>query len=430
MERKIFRSLPLLLSAIIFSCRAEESLEALYRKAVQNWKSQRSWEPWNEYTKELLQKWQNEKENRHRLEIVGGFEEGILAIEKATVARGEGQNISRDITLSQLYCAYGKVLLELNADECHGLALDPHTLLIGVEKLSRDSIPSTFLCRENAENALRNAATLDANNSLAEELLESILGMESVHKRKPKEFVAELFDSFADTFDQKLVEGLGYIVPQLVGEAAERLRSSYTAVLDAGCGTGLAGRYLKPLVKDVMIGVDASKKMLDIAMECTTRKGCGMDVSVSYDKDIKEEPLYDDLLVLDLEEITLQNTLMKGSMKSNGFDLIVAADVLVYFGSLFKLLQTFAKISTSGAGLIFTCELATDEETSLGFRLLSSGRFSHTKSHALEAALNAGYELFSYQEIVPRMEKGEEVRGHLFTFVLKKKGETSVQNEL
>ena len=165
--------------------------------------------------------------------------------------------------------------------------------------------------------------------------------------------------------------------------------------------------------------------MLDIAAKCTTKKGCGLDREPNEGRKGKEEALYDDLLVLDLEDMTVQNTLYKGSRRagasgnSQGFDLIVAADVLVYFGSLSSVLQTFAKLSTNRAGLIFSCERATEEEAPLGWRLLASGRFSHTKQHALEAASSAGYDLVSYEEIVPRMERGEEVDGHLFTFVLK-----------
>jgi len=57
---------------------------------------------------------------------------------------------------------------------------------------------------ENAENAL------DATNSLADQLLQSLTNDTAfkgggVHKRKPTEFVAKLFDQFADTFDDKLV---------------------------------------------------------------------------------------------------------------------------------------------------------------------------------------------------------------------------------
>jgi len=424
---------------------AGETAEELYRRTIHNWRSTQSYQPWREYTNELLDRWDQSTNNNpqhpksYRLQLLGGFEEGILAIEQATVARGEGTNVPRDETLSQLYYAYGKVLLDLTAIECRDLALDPHTLLIGIETVknnAENAPPSTYLCTENSENALRNAITLDATNVKAEELLHTIIGGPEgegsiVHKRKPKEFVAELFDSFADTFDEKLVNDLKYIVPSIVGDAAKAFRSRYGAVLDAGCGTGLAGRYLKPLLaKDgVMIGVDASQKMVDIAAKCTTKKGCGYIKEVMNDgitnKD--EEALYDNLLVMDLEDMTLQNTILAnrgngsdgndgGSLQ--GFDLIIAADVLVYFGDLSTLLQTFANISTEGAGLIFSCERATEQEAPLGYRLLPSGRFSHTKQHALEAGLRAGYKLVSYKEIIPRMERGDEVQGHLFTFVL------------
>jgi predicted TPR repeat methyltransferase len=137
-----------------------------------------------------------------------------------------------------------------------------------------------------------------------------------------------------------------------------------------------------------------------------------------------EVPLYDDLLVLDLEEMNIENTLaLNHNSGISGFDLVVAADVLVYFGSVAKLLKTFSNISTPGAALIFTCERATEEEAPLGWRLLSSGRFAHTKSHVVNAGLAAGYKLIMYKEIVPRMERGEEVRGHLFAFQLDTKDE-------
>ena len=85
------------------------------------------------------------------------------------------------------------------------------------------------------------------------------------------------------------------------------------------------------------------------------------------------------------------------------------------------------RIWAPGASLVFSCERATDEEAPLGWRLLSSGRFSHTKQHAIEAASEAGYELVSYEEIVPRMEKGEEVKGHLFGFALRKDEQKHVE---
>eukprot|EP00559_Dactyliosolen_fragilissimus_P000971 CAMPEP_0184858610 /NCGR_PEP_ID=MMETSP0580-20130426/3696_1 /TAXON_ID=1118495 /ORGANISM="Dactyliosolen fragilissimus" /LENGTH=157 /DNA_ID=CAMNT_0027354849 /DNA_START=33 /DNA_END=506 /DNA_ORIENTATION=+ len=148
-------------------------------------------------------------------------------------------------------------------------------------------------------------------------------------------------------------------------------------------------------------------------------RGCGLS-DISKSQTSHDQPLYDDLLVMDLEEMTIANTLHRnGDTQLPGFSLIVAADVLVYFGSLSKLIKTFANISIPGAVLIFSCERATIEEAPLGWRLLPSGRFSHTKTHAVEAANEAGFELITYEEIVPRMEKGEDVKGHLFGFVLK-----------
>jgi len=408
--------------ALILLCslsNADESTESLFRRTTKKWRIEKNWQPWHDYVQELLQRFET---SDNRLEIVNGFEEAIVHIEKATV--GDGENAPRDAVLSLLYYAYGHSLMELDSSECHALALDPYTLLIGAETVSKRADPSKELCIENSENALRNSVTLDAQNSDAEALLQNITGMDSVHKRKPKEFVAELFDSFADSFDKKLVDGLGYKVPQIIGEAAKKIGSNYKNVLDAGCGTGLAGRFLKPLVAEHLVGVDASQKMLDIAAKCTTDRGCGLKVEEAGDghgNESKEELLYDNLLVLDLEEMTLENTLnIRSNDDRSGFDLVVAADVLVYFGKLSNLLETFAKVSIDGSNLLFTTERATEDEAPLGWRLLSSGRFAHTKKHAVEAASEAGYELVMYEEIVPRMEKGEEVRGHLFGFVLNK----------
>ncbi len=399
-----------------------ESPADLYHKAVSKWRSRRrDWQVWTNFNSEVLSLFQEASSNR--LEIVGAMEEGILVIEKATVAMGEGADLGRDKALSQLYTGYGKMLSELSDKECHDLALDPHTLLIGAETVKKDDEPKTFLCIENSENALRNAITLDATNSYAEELLEKIKGESTaaVHERKPKEFVAELFDSFASTFDQKLNK-LEYKVPKLVGSSVSQLNKKFRAVLDAGCGTGLAGRFVRPFVTELMIGVDASKKMLEIAEKCTIDSGCGK-IENPDGKNIAMS-LYESLLQMDLEDMTIANTLNHVSRNQiEGFDLVIAADVLVYFGSLDKILKTFAQVSIDGANLIFSCEKANEEEAPLGWRLLSSGRFAHTKQHVVDAASNANYHLVSYEHIIPRMERGEEVQGHLFTFELKRNSE-------
>eukprot|EP00522_Entomoneis_paludosa_P018187 CAMPEP_0172446638 /NCGR_PEP_ID=MMETSP1065-20121228/6196_1 /TAXON_ID=265537 /ORGANISM="Amphiprora paludosa, Strain CCMP125" /LENGTH=414 /DNA_ID=CAMNT_0013197809 /DNA_START=116 /DNA_END=1360 /DNA_ORIENTATION=+ len=403
------------------------------------------WTPWTTLAQTLWKRFQEtpaDDPQINRLEMVGALEESIIAIERLVFQQGQGANAPRDVALSQLYMTYAQTLMNLSPHECFQLALDPHTLLIGAAEAKTE--PSTHVCVENAENSLRNAATLDATNTKAEELLQQLLGGESgesvVHKRKPKEFVAELFDSFASSFDEKLVQHLQYKVPELVGGLAQQLlvqdddKTEYHAILDAGCGTGLAGRHLRPLLKKddgVMIGVDASQKMLDKAAVCTLDSGCGLETTATATKE-SSPPLYEALLQLDLEDMTIDNTLGTLSQPTTTFfDLIVAADVFVYFGSLEVILAKFASLSSPSAVLIFTTELATDAEAPLGWRLLGSGRFAHTKQHVLEVAQKAGYELRQYQEIIPRMEKGEPVQGQIFGLqLLPKQHEPTKREEL
>ena len=196
-----------------------------------------------------------------------------------------------------------------------------------------------------------------------------------------------------NTFDEKL-GALGYKVPKLVGEAASEIlersgRSSFHFALDAGCGTGLAGCFLRPLVNGPLVGVDHSKKMLELASKCTTEHGCGLkEAGGEYRKDDgasdESKRLYDHLAALDLETTTLNELLGETDKPDHdGFDLIVAADVLVYFGDIKNLLINFAKLSaTNRSALIFSCERIGDEDApDSGWKLQSSGRYAHSKSY-------------------------------------------------
>mmetsp|Transcript_15656 Transcript_15656/g.25735 ORF Transcript_15656/g.25735 Transcript_15656/m.25735 type:complete len:573 (-) Transcript_15656:34-1752(-) len=331
--------------------------------------------------------------------------------------------------LSKLYYGYGTILSELSDSDCQALQskesllidwVEPFVKRSGTEKENeKNEAPANYVCKMNAINALRLAVDLNSENVVAEHMLAALTEGDIGKGRASNEFVSALFDDFAETFDAKL-EALGYKVPGLVGDAAKELlassgQSSFRSALDAGCGTGLAGRYLRPLVNGSLVGIDLSKKMLDLAAQCTLSKGCGLkdeDVAPANENDA---PLYDHLASLDLETTTLQEVGAK-----NGFDIIVAADVFVYFGELQKLLSNFAKLSdSSGAFLIFSCERIEEEEGSK-WKLQKSGRYAHSKSYVVDTAATAGYKLVGYEQITPRYEKGEPVKGHLFQFSLEK----------
>ncbi len=75
-----------------------------------------------------------------------------------------------------------------------------------------------------------------------------------------------LFDDWASTYDQDLVDDLGYVAD---AEACRLFMSlvidRQARILDAGCGTGLVGRRLKKAGYTNIHGNDYSEKMLDQA---------------------------------------------------------------------------------------------------------------------------------------------------------------------
>jgi len=75
-----------------------------------------------------------------------------------------------------------------------------------------------------------------------------------------------LFDDWASTYDQDLVNDLGYVADV---EACRLFMSLITdrqaRILDAGCGTGLVGRRLKQAGYINLHGNDYSEKMLEEA---------------------------------------------------------------------------------------------------------------------------------------------------------------------
>ncbi len=142
--------------------------------------------------------------------------------------------------------------------------------------------------------------------------------------RASDEYVRQVFDQFASTFDEQL-QALAYQGPQLI---AELLVQQYAApeqaldVLDAGCGTGLCGPVLRPYAHR-LVGVDLSGAMLDKA------RGRGV---------------FDELVEAELTAFL--------SAQSEKYDLIVAADTFHYFGNLEPLFEaTCRALRTAGAGL-------------------------------------------------------------------------------
>lgn len=216
--------------------------------------------------------------------------------------------------------------------------------------------------------------------------------------RASESYVREHFDAAAASFDRNLAQ-LEYRVPELVSAALAQAGSrggvqqaavaaaatatpTFGAVLDAGCGTGLCGPLLRPQCRR-LVGADLSPKMLDRARE----RGC-----------------YDELAAAEIGEY------MRSSVE--GFDAIVCADTLVYFGALDDPFASVRSALRAAGVLIFTVE-ALEASSGADHKLTSTGRYAHSEDYLRRSLSHAGFELEKITREVLRQERASPVQGFL-----------------
>ena len=223
------------------------------------------------------------------------------------------------------------------------------------------------------------------DDETAKHMLAAISGDETPEK-PGEEYVKQLFDRFSTFFDSVL-EGLEYKAPELISSQVKDRYSDNKRdlqVLDAGCGTGLCGEFLRPIAAH-LTGVDLSPGMLHQA---------------------KVLSHYDDLVQAELVSFL--------SDKSNDYDLIVSADTLCYLGNLDDFFKVAAQSMKPGARLIFTVE-SEESDCDRGYILQPHGRYSHTKPYITKSLNNSGLSVADATICQLRMERGVPVEGMLIT---------------
>lgn len=364
-------------------------------------------------------------------EAAHAFRRAIVELERSSEpSAGEALPAEAD-QLARLYYGYARQLHQLHLDQentaCEALTAETHRAARKGKRQSakggrRVSQPSDgAACYSQALEALRSAMRHNPTHTLAAHML-AALGAEggeaSTHpppSSAAPAVVEALFDQNADTFDEKLA-ALQYLVPEVLGEMTAahvrdvRSGQPFATALDAGCGTGLLGPYIRPLVAGHLSGVDLSKKMLDKAATRTSAGDDGVDTMTG-------RLIYDSLLARDLVALRRPDVLPE-ALAEAGIELVTAADVLVYFGALDELLRTFSDLASASSVLICSCELALADQVPSGWTLLKSGRYAHTKEYVTGlAARIGGFKLAAYKEIIARMESGIPVRSQVFVFL-------------
>jgi predicted TPR repeat methyltransferase len=198
-------------------------------------------------------------------------------------------------------------------------------------------------------------------------------------RASPQSWVRATFDNFAPAFDERL-RSLGYRVPQ---DLATRLLARIgqpVDILDLGCGTGQCGVALAA-VRRRMIGVDLSEKMLQQAARLGT---------------------YDALRAADIGTFL-------SSCATNDYDLVISADVFVYFGSLDEIFRETVRVLRPGGWFAFS----TEEQGEADYTLLPTGRYAQSEAY-IRRLTAADFALHCADPTVIRMEGETRIMGRLY----------------
>jgi SAM-dependent methyltransferase len=102
---------------------------------------------------------------------------------------------------------------------------------------------------------------------------ERLRRLEKVYAAKNRQELDESYRQWACDYDRDVMS-MGYMSPTLVAGMTARHVPPATAVLDAGCGTGLLGLMLRALGYRRIIGIDMSEAMLAIATQRGVYAAC------------------------------------------------------------------------------------------------------------------------------------------------------------
>ena len=240
---------------------------------------------------------------------------------------------------------------------------------------ARELVASAWLQAGEADKALENLRELDDPPA---EMIAAAQAIKTA-ARSDAGYVRHLFDQFSADYDTRMIRQLSYAGPQILLDLADMVMPGREAmsILDLGCGTGLAGAVFRPLASR-LDGVDLSPAMIEKA---------------------RARGIYDHLAVADLE--TALGT--PGAV----YDLILAADTLVYLGDLTAAFRGAAQRLAPEGYFLFTTEAKEGD----GFELGPKRRWRHSGAYLRATAEAAGLQVAGLVAATPRHEANLPVEG-------------------
>ena len=184
-------------------------------------------------------------------------------------------------------------------------------------------------------------------------------------------------------FESSLKGGLEYRAPELLDRAVRHAIGDQRTdldILELGCGTGLCGSRFADIAHS-LVGTDVSASMLDVA---------------------REKQAYTTLEVADLADVLAR--------EPGQFDLVIAMDVLCYFGDLGDIFAGCGRVLRDSGIFALSVEKPDHDEP---WQLHPYGHFVHSLDHLRACAGKHGFEELHAEETVLRREALEERIGYI-----------------
>lgn len=210
---------------------------------------------------------------------------------------------------------------------------------------------------DDAAHSFERALALGADEGLHRFYLASLRG-DTVPAQPPRFYVENLFDQYAENFEQHLTQVLHYCGHEVLLRPLVEAGARYPLVLDLGCGSGLCARLVHAQA-GVIDGVDLSAAMVAQA------RATGLYRQVAHD----------DLL----------GFLQSGSEPA---DLVMAADVFIYVGALEPVFAAVRARLRPGGCFAFTLEAHAGTGD---LQLLPSMRYAHAPAYLHRLAAQHGF---------------------------------------
>jgi len=226
--------------------------------------------------------------------------------------------------------------------------------------------------KREACELLERALAIQPEDATSRFMLDALHGNKLTRAACP-EYAHDLFNHYAMYYDSHMEQTLQYAVPKRLWTVLHG--QTYEQAVDLGCGTGLTGMIMRPLVTQ-LTGVDIAEKMLVLA---------------------REKAIYDDLVEMELLRF-LQRS-------EQTFDLFVAADVLPYFGDLDLLFKAVKARMQAEAMFWFTTEISQDASWSLQ----GSIRFCHHPDYLKTLCHHYGLKICHQETMVARKQEDRDL---------------------